>query len=254
MTPWMTQMEADVPVPQDPGPTPRGAGPGALEGSLARTLVTVAHGTRHAPGNEVGRALTQLAGDLLRVPSRAAYVELSEPLLIDVMDELTTPAVVVPLLLSTGFHMTTDLPNAVERARVPVALAPALGPDPLLARTQVVRLLLAGAQPEQDVVLVAAGSRDRAAVADLEEARDHLAAAWSGRVRLAALAGPLPRPVEVVRPGDAVSPYLLAEGHFAGRVRDECREAAVIADVLGPHPLLAELVAARAAAAVAAAG
>lgn len=244
-------MEADVPVPQDPGPTPGGADPGTSE--RPRTLVTVAHGTRHAAGNEVGRVLTELAGDLLKVPARAAYVELSEPLLTDVMEELDIPAVVVPLLLSTGFHMTTDLPNALERARVPVALAPALGPDPLLARTQVVRLLLAGAHPEQDVTLVAAGSRDRAAVADLELARDLLAEAWSGQVRLAALAGPLPRPVEVVRPGDAVSPYLLAEGYFAGRVRDECRAASVVADVLGPHPLLAELVASRATAAVAAA-
>lgn len=212
-------------------------------------LVTVAHGTRHAPGNEVARELTVLAGALLGVPARVSYVELCEPLLTDVMEEVDEPAVVVPLLLSTGFHLTTDLPNAVERARVPVTVAPSLGPDPLLARTQVVRLLLAGARPGQDVVLVAAGSRDRAAVTDLELARHHLAEAWEGRVRLAALAGPLPRPVEVVRPGDAVSPYLLAEGFFAGRVRDECRTASVVADVLGPHPLVAELVAARAVAA-----
>src|SRR5690606_33589091 len=40
------------------------------------TLVTAAHGTRHAPGNEVARELTTLAGDLLGAPSRAAYVEL----------------------------------------------------------------------------------------------------------------------------------------------------------------------------------
>ncbi|QCX28797.1 sirohydrochlorin chelatase [Nocardioides jishulii] len=215
-----------------------------------RHLVTVAHGTRHAPGNEVARELTVLAGDLLGVPATTTYVELCEPLLADVMAEVAAPSVVVPLLLSTGFHMSTDLPNAVDRAGVPVSLAPALGPDPMLARVQVVRLLLAGAQPGQDVVMVAAGSRDRAAVADLEQARDHLAAAWTGSVRLAALAGPLPRPVDVVRPGDAVSPYLLAEGFFAGRVRDECYEAAVVAPVLGPHPLIAELIAERARAAV----
>lgn len=215
------------------------------------TLVTVAHGTRHAAGNEVARQLTTLAGDLLGVARLSAYVELCDPLLTDVMSEIAEPAVVVPLLLSTGFHMLTDLPDAVERASVPVALAPSLGPDPLLARAQVARLVAAGAEPGQDVLMVAAGSRDRAAVADLERARDHLAEAWDGSVRLTALAGPLPRPVDVVRPGDAVSPYLLAEGFFAGRVRDECATAAAVAEVLGPHPLLADLVARRAVAAAA---
>lgn len=218
------------------------------------TLVTAAHGTRHAPGNEVARELTTLAGDLLGAPSRAAYVELCDPLLVDVMDELTAPAVVVPLLLSTGFHMRTDLPEALRRARVPVALAPSLGPDPLLARTQVARMVEAGAQPGQPVLLVAAGSRDPAAVADLELARDHLADEWGGPVRLAALAGELPRPAEVVRPDDAVSPYLLAEGFFATKVREECADAAVVAEVLGPHPLLADLVARRATAAAAGSG
>src|SRR5690606_27627928 len=91
-----------------------------------------------------------------------------------------------------------------------------------------------------------AGSRDRDAVGDLERARDHLAEAWTGEVPLSALAGPLPRPADVVRSGDAVSPYLLAEGFFAQRVRDAGAAGAVIAPVLGPHPFLAELIAQRA--------
>ena len=40
-------------------------------------------------------------------------MELSQPLFADVMVELDEAAVVVPLLLSTGFHMRTDLPEAV---------------------------------------------------------------------------------------------------------------------------------------------
>lgn len=211
-----------------------------------RRLVTVAHGTRTPAGNEVARELTQLAADLLEVPAQGAYVELCEPLFADVMRDLEAPSTVVPLLLSTGFHVRHDLPTAAELSPVPVALAPPLGPDPLLARVQVVRLLLAGARPGQDVVMVAAGSRDRDAVDDLEQARDHLAEAWTGRVRVAALAGPLDRPADVVRPGDAVSPYLLATGHFARRVHDEAGAAAVIAPVLGPHPIIAELIAQRA--------
>ena len=219
----------------------------ATETPALTGLVTVAHGTRHAPGNEVARELTALAGDLMGVQALVSYVELCEPLLVDVLSGLATPSVVVPLLLSTGFHVRHDLPGAAEKSAVSVRIAPPLGPDPLLARVQVVRLLLAGARPGQDVVMVAAGSRDRDAVVDLELARDHLAEAWCGQVRLAALAGPLARPADVVRSGDAVSPYLLAEGYFAARTRDEGAAAAVIAPVLGAHPLLAELVAQRAA-------
>lgn len=209
-------------------------------------LVTVAHGTRHAPGNDVARELTLLAGDLLQIPAEVAYVELCDPLLTDVMRELEDPSVVVPLLLSTGFHIRHDLPEAAALSAVPVTMAPPLGPDPLIARVQVAQLQRAGAQPGQAVVMVAAGSMDSAAVTDLETARDHLTDLWGAEVRLAAYAGELPRPGEIIRPGDAVSLYLLAEGHFAARTRDEGAAAAVISPVLGPHPLLAELIAQRA--------
>ena len=75
-------------------------------------LVTVAHGTRRAGGNEVARDLTARAGAALGVESVATYVELSEPLLADVVPALDGPAVVVPLLLSTGYHVRVDLPEA----------------------------------------------------------------------------------------------------------------------------------------------
>lgn len=230
-------------------------GASGAEREESRThLVTVAHGTRHASGNDVAAELTQMASDLLGVSSQVSYVELCAPLLADVMRQRVAPSVVVPLLLSTGFHVRHDLPAAVALSAAPVAVAPPLGPDPLLARTQVVRLQLAGAEPGQDVVMVAAGSQDPLALDDLEQAREHLAHAWGGTVRLAALSGPLDRPVDVVRPGDAVSPYLLAEGFFAARTRDESAAATVVADVLGPHPLLAELIARRSHQAVATSG
>lgn len=69
------------------------------------SLVTVAHGTRRAGGNEIARQITRGAGVALGVEATAAYVELSEPLLADVVAGLDSPAVVVPLLLSTGFHV-----------------------------------------------------------------------------------------------------------------------------------------------------
>ncbi|WP_298755531.1 sirohydrochlorin chelatase, partial [uncultured Nocardioides sp.] len=99
--------------------------------SAGPSLVTVAHGTRRAGGNEIARQITRGAGVALGVGSTAAYVELSEPLLTDVVAGLAGAAVVVPLLLSTGYHVRTDLPRAC--AGGPVVLGRPLGPDPLLA-------------------------------------------------------------------------------------------------------------------------
>lgn len=210
-------------------------------------LVSVAHGTRFGPGNEVARTITARAGALLGVPAVASYVELCEPSFASVLADSHEPAVAVPLLLSTGHHLRHDLPAAVAGASAPVVLASALGPHPLLAAAQVSRLVAAGARPGQPVVLVAAGSRDPAADTDLERAVALLAAAWPGPVELATLAGRGRRPAEVVRRGVAVSPYLLAPGHFADRARAEslAAGAGVVADVIGPHRSVVDLVAHR---------
>ncbi|GAA5141589.1 sirohydrochlorin chelatase [Nocardioides marinquilinus] len=213
------------------------------------TLVTVAHGTRQAPGNDVARRLTEAAGARLGVRAVSTFVELAEPLFADVVAGLEPddgPVVAVPLLLSTGFHMTTDLPEAVAQASVPVSLGPALGPDPLLAAAQVARLREAGARPGQRVVLVAAGSSDEAATGDQLGAVALLARAWDGAVELATLSGNGPRPGDVVRPDDAVSPYLLSPGFFHDRVRREVPDGVVVADVLGVHDRVVDLVVERA--------
>jgi len=198
-------------------------------------LVTVAHGTRNPAGNEVARELTRLAGEVLGMRATAAFVELCEPSLLEVLSTSSEPAVVVPLLLSTGHHLRHDLPSSCV----------SLGPDPLLARAQVDRLLHGGAVPGDPVVMVAAGSRDPRALDDLTLAAAMLRREWRGPVALATLGGLGPRPEEVVTPDSAVSPYLLAEGFFADRLRERCAAALAVADVLGPHPDVVELVVER---------
>lgn len=213
-----------------------------------RRLVLAAHGTRHPAGNAVARDLARAAGKQLGGTTvRAAYVELCEPLLADELASATGPAVVLPLLLSTGFHVRHDLPTMAAAAPVEVTVAPPLGPDPLLAEAQVRRLRQAGAVRGQPVVLVAAGSRDPAADADLALAAVLLSTAWEGDVRLATLAGRGRRPEEVVRRGDAVSPYLLAPGRFASRAAEQSRAAGAtaVAEVLGPEECVVELVVRR---------
>jgi len=205
-------------------------------------LVTVAHGTRLPAGNEVARDLTTAAGDLLGVAATAAYVELCGPSLPEVLAESDEPTVVVPLLLSTGHHVRHDVPAALAAARGPVALGRPLGPHRLLAEAQARRLLHDGAALTQPVVMVAAGSRDPLAAHDLRRAGRYLADLWRGPVTVATLGGPGVRPEDVVSPGCAVSPYLLADGHFASRLHESCAAARTVADVIGPHSAVRDLV------------
>lgn len=215
-------------------------------------LVTVAHGTRLASGNLVAASLTEKAASLLCVAATTSYVELCEPLVADVLATSAAPTVVVPLLLSTGFHVKIDIPTAVEGAGGPATLTRPLGPDPVLAAVQRIRLLEAGARPGNPVVLVAAGSNDPAAATDLDEAARHLARVWGGPVLTATATG-LGRSVadavaEASLYGEvAVSTYLLSPGFFSRKVAAAAAEAGVeiVADVLGAHDLIAGLIASR---------
>lgn len=211
-------------------------------------LVTVAHGTRHRSGNAVAAELTAAAGERLGMEAVASYVELHDPLLTDVLATGDRPAVVVPLLLSTGYHVRHDLPAALAAAPAPAVMAPPLGPHPLLTAALVERLVEAGAQPGHGVVLLAAGSTDPAADADLQGAVDLLSSALGAPARLATLTGRGARLPEVVRAGDAVVPYLLAPGYFAAKAREQALAAGagVVADVIGPHPRVVDLIVERA--------
>lgn len=207
-------------------------------------LVTVAHGTRRAGGNEVARDLTARAGEVLGVPAVASYVELSEPLLADVVPALDGPAVVVPLLLSTGYHVRVDLPEAC--AGHEVVLGRPLGPDPLLADAQVARLEEAGVERGRPLVLVATGSTDPKAWRDLRAASHLLGERWGTKVRTATLTGLGPRPEDVLTPDDAVSPYLLSPGLFSRRLAELCAERGTPSgDVMGPQQVVVDLVVER---------
>ena len=182
--------------------------------------------------------------------SVGSYVELSAPLFEDVVAASDEPTVVVPLLLSTGFHVRQDLPRWPRRRAGPLLMGRQLGPHRLLAEAP------AGA---------AARGRRGARRRPAGDGRGRLQrrrwrpATWTGRpsccpgsgadaVEVATLSARGRRPAEVVRPGDVVSPYLLSPGFFADRARDESRAAGaeVVADVMGPHPLVVDLVVRRA--------
>lgn len=223
-------------------------------------LVAVAHGTRNPAGpHTIDLVMRQVRRRLPNVEVTTAFVELNEPSLSSVMSAADGPAVVVPLLLSTGYHVNHDLPQSAKLSAHPVSITRPLGPHPLLAAVMGLRLRAAGARRGDPVVMVAAGSTDSEALVDTHVAGRMLQAHWGAPVQVAHLTGAgqtLPEAVEVLRDKGhkrvAVAPYLIAPGFFANKAHAlaHVHGAAVVADLLGSHALLAELVIRRYASAV----
>jgi sirohydrochlorin ferrochelatase len=193
----------------------------------APVLVACAHGTRNPTGRRLIAELA-LAARALRpgITTTAAFVDVQPPTVADVVAELSAaghPAVVVPLLLSGGYHVHVDIAGAVAAAPGTVAARP-LGPDPRLAEVLLDRLRAAGADPRDPgtaVVLAAAGSSDVRAVADVAETAAVLHRAWAGPVTTgygSAASPTVPDAVAAARLAGAervvVAAYLLAPGHF----------------------------------------
>lgn len=208
-------------------------------------LVTIARGAGRANG--VAHEITERAASTLGVPGIVSYVEDRTPSLQSVVDAAREPSVVVPLLLSTAHHLLQDLPLVAAGSAHRVSVTPALGPHPLIAAAQASRLIAAGARPGQPVVMVALGSSDPSVDQHLARAAALLADSWTGPVELATLHGHGRRVEEVVGRGMVVSPYLLTPGEDAERVRDESLAAGalLVAEVIGAHRFVADLVARR---------
>jgi sirohydrochlorin ferrochelatase len=215
------------------------------------TLLGVAHGTRDPAGTRDTTALLAAVRVLLPdVRVEVAYVELTEPSVPAALADLPGPVVVVPLLLSTGYHVKVDLPRMLAAAGTAAVLAPALGPDPLLAEALHDRLLQAGWRTGDAVILAAAGSSDPAATADTETVAQLLGeriGAPVGTGYASASAPTVAEAVAVVRAGRAdrvaVASYLLAAGHFHRVVA--AAGADLTTEPLRDHSALARLVVQR---------
>ncbi|GAA2372320.1 sirohydrochlorin chelatase [Nonomuraea africana] len=215
------------------------------------TLVIAAHGTRSAAGEETLARLTALVRALR--PGRRvelAYLEISRPLLADVLPRLPGPVTVVPLLLAGGYHVHIDLPDVIARSRPDAAVAGPLGPHPLLAHALARRLARAGLRATDAVVLGAAGSSDPAALADVRAAARLLAVRLSRPVTAAFATGGGPTVGEALdrtrcgpAPRVALASYLLAPGFFHDRLSGA--GADVVTEPIGADPDLAALVWAR---------
>lgn len=218
-------------------------------------LVAVAHGSRDPRAVRTVTALLDRVRELRPgLDVRLGHIELNEPLLDATLDGLAgAPAVLVPLLLSRGYHVKHDLPRAAERVPgADIRVAAPLGPHPLLAEALAARLAEAGWREEDNgsrraaVVLASAGSRDPESAEDTR----HAAALLAERLRVpvvpayaSALAPTVPAAVRALtargRHRVAVASYFAAPGLFATR----SAEAApwIAAQPLGVHPALARL-------------
>jgi sirohydrochlorin ferrochelatase len=206
-------------------------------------LVAAAHGTRSA----VGLATLAALADRIRaarpgVDVVLCYLDVLEPSLAVTLAAWHEPTVVVPMLLSTGYHVTQDIPHIVA-GRPDVRVAGRLGPHPLLTTALVDRLADAPGGDAAQVALVASGSRHPAAADDLTTAADDLARGLQRPVAPVTLdANPTARLADLDRAGIvAVATYLLAEGFFADEVRRVAAGRPVTAPI-GAHPAVVDLI------------
>jgi sirohydrochlorin ferrochelatase len=212
----------------------------------APALLAVAHGSRDPAAADVVRALARQVRRLAPVLDvRVAFLGHAEPSLPAELDAAGSNTVIVPLLLSSGYHLSSDISGAADVAGARVA-GP-LGPDELLLTALTARLQEAGVPDGTPIVLAAAGSADPEAAADVREQADLLAdrlgvpvvaafastAAPSVPAAVARLRGQTGKPV-------AVASYLLAPGRF----QDELAGSGAdwVTEPLGSHPALAGLV------------
>jgi len=252
-------------------------------------LIGCSHGTSDLTGREVIRALlddVRAARPDLDV--REAFVDVQLPEVADVVTSVVAPertssggaavpgepvpgdaavpgepvprdaapaprdAVVVPLLLSGGFHVGVDVAESVVD-RGPgagrAAAAPALGPDPRLVDLLADRLAEAGVRSDDAVVVAAAGSSRPGAARDVEELAAGLRERRPGSVSVGygAMARPsVPDAVAAARadlaPGGrvVVAAYLLAPGFFYDRVLEA--GADVVTAPLAPDARLTAIV------------
>ncbi|MEV0469826.1 sirohydrochlorin chelatase [Streptomyces prunicolor] len=222
-------------------------------------LVLVAHGSRDPRALSTVRALMARVRELRPgLPVHLGHIELNEPRLQDTLTELgPAEAVLVPLLLSRGYHVKQDIPELAAKAKTPARtrVASPLGPHPLLVETLYDRLVEAGWRTRMDdrtrrasaVVLAAAGSRDPDSRLDTTRTANLLAARLGVPVIPAYASAATPTVPEAIR-------ALRARGHHRvavascftapGRFATQCAEQApwIASAPLGAHPAMTRLI------------
>ncbi|MDH6237517.1 CbiX/SirB N-terminal domain-containing protein [Cryobacterium sp. CG_9.6] len=222
--------------------------------SNAPVLAGFAHGTSSDEGRAATVELMRAVADAHpALDVRLGYVDVQQPDAPAVLGavEPGRPVVVVPLLLSAGYHVYVDLTEAVQaETDRHTILTGALGPDDRLTDLLKLRLLAAGLTDDDTIVLAVAGSSDDRAVADCHVVGSQLAQLLGREVSVGFLSAAHPRLPEAVaaareaHPGSRimVSSYLLAPGYFQSLVEAAGADAVTQPLLLATGPAPEQLV------------
>lgn len=192
-------------------------------------LVATSHGTDNPQGREAVNLIREQLTALVEAQApgtytvHEAYVDVQEPALPQVLQALPSgaTAVLVPLLLSPGYHTEHDMRKAAtDASHLTTTVARALGPSAALAKLQRQRLEEAGWDGYDDIALAAAGSSR----ADGREAVLYQAEVFSTllsrEVPYGFIADIEPTIEEAWEANQAeyISTYLLARGYFHSKL------------------------------------
>jgi sirohydrochlorin ferrochelatase len=215
----------------------------------APALIAISHGTASPAGQAAVAALVEaVAAALPDTRVLLGHVDVQQP---DVAASLASlapgePAVIVPLLLSAGYHVRVDLRE--QSAGHEVAISPALGPDPRLVEVLAARLDALDPAPDDAIVLAVAGSSDDRANEDCRVTARMLAEHLGRSVSVGFLAAAEPRLGPAVGAARAdgrrvlVADYLLAPGYFHDLAERLAAGSPVARPLLDADPPAAPLV------------
>ncbi|MDE2409820.1 MAG: hypothetical protein KGL72_05885 [Actinomycetales bacterium] len=228
--------------------------------------ILASHGTDDPIGaGLIHDLVTAVAAALPEVQIHETFVDVQHPQITDVLPRAveagmaadpTSTFTVVPLLLSTGYHVRQDITEAVlaTKAQSPAAIevTPALGPSSELIDLLYQRLRETGWTPDDIAVLAVAGSSDAAAVDECRLVHAILQDAIQSQhpnavVELAFLSAVEPKLKDLVpklkfqnpRKRVVVANYLLAPGFFDGLARKSGAHL-VAQPLLAPNQPLAQ--------------
>ena len=116
------------------GPSAPSDGGVPAAGAGRPVLLACSHGTGNASGQAaVAHLVAEVRAELEPVRVIDTWVDVQEPSLTNRTRELADqPAVIVPLLLSAGYHVYVDMARAIK-GNPQHRVAAALGPDPRLS-------------------------------------------------------------------------------------------------------------------------
>ncbi|PWC03933.1 sirohydrochlorin chelatase [Agromyces badenianii] len=220
----------------------RSAGsPAEHEAAHPLRLVAVTHGAPSSANREaVIRLVDGVASARPDLDVSISFIDASRS---DVATALGSQAhheaVIVPLVLSAGFHVRTGLSLGLDHLGAGTRLAAELGPDDRIVEVLAARLDRLRLAETDAIVLAAAGSNDPRAVRECFETARRLGQRLGRSVTVGFIAAAIPRlpdAIEMIRevhPGArvVVGSYLLAPGTFYDAAR------AVGADAIA-EPLL----------------